>query len=260
MINNKKITLIIPCKNEENILPDVLSKIPDYIDETIVVDNSSTDNSITVAKSYGATVFSEQKKVNGIGYGYAHIKGLKEATGDYIFAMDADDTYPVQSIRKIVGYMELSNIDVVSCSRLPLQNKKAISLTRRVGIYILNIEIFFLYGHILKDTLTGMWGIRREVVSKLDLQMGDWNLSPEVKISALMHKDIHFSEYPIRHFIREQEPSKQAIWNTGFNHLKYIFRRRFTTDSIVGGYLYKNLINKSWKYPKDTNRKKRFIL
>jgi glycosyltransferase involved in cell wall biosynthesis len=260
MIGDKTISLIIPCKNEENILPDVLQKIPEYIDEILVIDNGSKDNSIEVARSCGAKVFSEPRKLNGIGYGYAHIRGLKEASGDYIFAMDADDTYPVLSIRPIVEYMEKYNIDVVSCSRLPLKNKKAISKIRRLGIYILNLEIFFLYGKFIRDILTGMWGIRKDSVERLSLKMGDWNLSPEIKISAFMHKDIRFREYSIQHFIREQEPSKQAIWYTGLNHLLYILKRRFTTDSVLGGLLYKKVVDSSWPYPRKSDRKKRFLI
>jgi len=260
MVNEKTISLVIPCKNEEAILPEVLQKIPDYIDEVLVIDNGSTDNSGDVAQRSGAKVFFEPRKLNGVGYGFAHMRGLKEAVGDYVFAMDADDTYPIQSIRKIVEYMEEYNIDVVSCSRLPLKNRRAISFTRRCGIYILNLEVFFLYGRLIRDILTGMWGVRRDSIDRLSLKMGDWNLSPEIKISAFMHKDIRFREYPIRHFIREHEPSKQAIWRTGFVHLFYILKRRFTTDSYLGGWFYKRFVNQDWICPKKTDRKRRFFI
>ena len=85
--------------------------------------------------------------------------------------------------------------------------------------------------------------------------MGDWNLSPEVKISAITNKDVRFSEYHINHFEREKEPSKQAIWKTGVSHFKYIAFRRFTEDSKFGGLLYKSFINKSWVQPKFRGQK-----
>lgn len=253
MLNYQRISLIIPCKNEERIIANTIKNIPSYVDEIIVVDNGSTDNTAEVAQKAGAIVVKEPRKLNGIGYGYAHMAGLAKATGDYIFAMDGDDTYPSYQIEEIFNHMENKGYDFVSCSRLPLKNKKAISKTRRLGIYILNLEVLCLYGKRVNDILTGMWGIKREAVSKLDLRMGDWNLSPEIKIAAIFNKDIKFTEYHIDHFEREKEPSKQAIWNTGFNHLTYIFKRRFLQDSRLGNYMYVNLFKQRTALAKGTS-------
>lgn len=237
MIKNKKITLIIPCKNEENVIERTLKAVPGYIDEILVVDNGSTDNTAEVARNAGAKVLIENRKLGGIGYGYAHMTGLKHATGDYIFAMDGDDTYPSYEIKNIVEQMEEKSLDFVSCHRLPLKNNKAISKTRRLGIYALNLEVLFLYGKWVNDVLTGMWGVRKEVVPLLELRMGDWNLSPEIKISAMNHEEVNFAEYHIDHFVREHEPSKQMIWKTGVNHLLYILKRRFTQDNRLYGFV-----------------------
>jgi glycosyltransferase involved in cell wall biosynthesis len=259
MYRNKTISLIIPCKNEEKILPDTIKNVPSYVDEIIVVDNGSTDNSALVAKEAGAIVVKEPRKLNGIGYGYAHIKGIEVSTGDYIFAMDADDTYPSYQIKEVVDYMEKNKFDVASCNRLPLKNSEAISKTRRLGIYALNIEVALLYGYPIKDTLTGMWGIKRSALPKLNLRMGDWNLSPEIKIAAITNKSIAFSEYHIDHFSREKEPSKQQIWKTGMNHALYILKRRFTEDSKLGGFIY-GLANRKWNIPEVQGQKMQFAI
>lgn len=255
MLNRKKISLVIPCKNEERIIANTIKNVPSYVDEIIVVDNGSSDNSALVAQEAGAVVVKEPRKLNGVGYGYAHLSGIQKATGDYIFGMDADDTYPSYEIKNIVNYMENGGFDVVSCNRLPLRNPKAISKLRRLGIYVLNVEIAVLYGYPIKDSLTGMWGIKRDCLSKLNLRMGDWNLSPEVKISAIMNKDIKFGEYHIDHFVREKEPSKQAIWKTGWSHFKYIASKRFTEDSFLGSLVYKIFVNRTWKQPAFAGKK-----
>ena len=260
MIKNKKISLIIPCKNEERIIAKTIKNVPDYVDEIIVVDNCSSDKSIEKATKAGAIVFSENRKINGIGYGFAHLTGIKHATGDYIFGADADDTYPTYQIKEIVEFMEKNNIDVVSCNRLPLKNPKAISKTRRIGIYILNLEVLILYGRVVRDILTGMWGIRTSSLPKLKLKMGDWNLSPEVKISAITNKNVNFSEYHVDHFEREKEPSKQSIWKTGISHALYIVKRRFTEDSIIGSFIYKFVSPEKIKKINYLGEKIRFIL
>lgn len=260
MVSSKKISLVIPCKNEEKIIDNTIKNVPTYVDEIIVVDNGSSDNSALVAQEAGAIVIKEPRKLNGIGYGYAHLSGIRKATGDYIFGMDADDTYPSYEIKNIVEYMEKGKFDVVSCNRLPLRNPKAISKLRRLGIYVLNFEITLLYGYKIKDTLTGMWGIKRSCLPELNLRMGDWNLSPEVKIAAIMNKDVKFGEYHIDHFIREKEPSKQAIWKTGWGHFRYIAGKRFTEDSALGSLIYKMVINRNWSQPKFSGQKLKFSL
>lgn len=227
MLSKKKISLIIPCKNEEAAIYSMLNKVPSYIDEVIVIDNNSSDNTTTVAKKQGAKVIIEKRNVDGIGYGYAHQTGMKHATGDIIIAMDGDDTYPIQAIKKIVVYMEKSKSDFVSCSRFPLSTQTAISPIRQLGITILNLEVGLLYGFPIRDILSGMWAMTKETAKKLDVKSGGWDFSPEIKLEAIATPNIHFSEYHIYHAERLNGMSKQQIWKTGFDHLMYILKRRF---------------------------------
>src|SRR3990167_9502756 len=111
MLFSKNISLIIPCRNEEAALYSLLNKVPSYVDEVIVVDNNSTDNTVKIAQSNGAKVYTEKKHIDGVGYGFAHQKGIRMAKGDYVVAMDGDDTYPVDKIQEIVTYMERNSLD-----------------------------------------------------------------------------------------------------------------------------------------------------
>jgi glycosyltransferase involved in cell wall biosynthesis len=231
MIGNKKISLVVPCRNEARIIGPFIRRVPNYVDEIIIVDNNSTDGTAAVARKYGARVIRERRETRGIGYGYAHQTGAAQATGDYIVAMDGDDTYPVLSIHTIITYMEKYSLDIVFCNRLPLTNTKAISWIRQLGIHLLNWEVLFLYGKHINDILTGMWIARKEVFGELTATSGDWNYSPEIKIAALTNPNLHVSEYHIKHFAREHEVSKQRIFETGFTHAWYILKRRFTADN-----------------------------
>lgn len=237
MIENKKISLVVPCRNEGKIIAEFIRKVPAYIDEIIIVDNNSTDNTAAVANAHGALVVKERRTTNGIGYGFAHMAGMAKATGDFIIAMDGDDTYPVGQIKRIVTLMGKNHWDFVSCNRLPLTYPKAISPTRQLGIRILNRLVFLLYGYHMSDILTGMWVVRRVVVPRLNLSEGDWNFSPEIKLAALAAPGVSFAQYHIVHFLREQEISKQNILKTGLSHMGYIVKRRLTTDNIFMGLL-----------------------
>ena len=74
MISGKRIVVIIPAFNEEESLPHVLADIPDFVDEIIVANNGSTDNTIEIAKKAGVTVVNEDEK----GYGAACLKAIEE--------------------------------------------------------------------------------------------------------------------------------------------------------------------------------------
>lgn len=232
MLNNKRISLVVPCKNEASSLPSLFKLIPTYVDEVVIVDNNSTDDTIEVAKKLGAVVVSEKRKdKRGIGYGYAHKTGLSVSTGDYIVTMDGDGTYPPHHIRDVVCYMEDEDLDFVTCTRFPLLNHSAISKTRQLGVWILNTEVKLLYWYPMSDILSGMWVMQRSVIDKLSLTEGGWDFSPEIKLEAFSRPDVSFGQYHINHKPRDNGASKQKLWETGINHMKYILRRRLTKDN-----------------------------
>lgn len=227
MINNKRISLIVPCRNEEGIIARFLAKVPDCVDEVVIADNGSTDKTAEIARKLGAVVVTENRRDrDGIGYGYAHQAGIAAATGDILVAMDGDDTYPVSKIAPIVRRMDRENLDFVSCSRLPLTNRKAISRTRQFGIRILNLEVRLLTGTPVSDILTGMWVMRKSAAYAIGAKEGGWDYSPEIKLEAIANPAIRFAEHHIPHFVRAKEPSKQQIWKTGFRHLMFILTKR----------------------------------
>ena len=83
-----KISVVIPAYNEEKFIEKVISAVKkcEKIDEIIVVDNNSSDNTNKIAKENGAiTVFCKRQ-----GKGYAIEKGIKVATGDIIAFVDGD--------------------------------------------------------------------------------------------------------------------------------------------------------------------------
>jgi glycosyltransferase involved in cell wall biosynthesis len=231
MIQGKTITLVIPCKNEASSLATLLQKIPSYIDEVLVVDNNSTDNTRDIALKLGVQVIKELRKDSkGIGYGYAHQTGIKNAKGDIIVTMDGDGTYPVRQIKTIVSYFIKNEFDFISCSRFPLLQKHAVSWIRKLGVIILNSEVSVLINYPIKDILSGMWIVSKKTAQKLNPTEGGWNLSPEIKLKAITNKEIKFTEYHIDHNYRENGASKQQIWITGFDHLLYILK--FKIDMI----------------------------
>lgn len=238
MIRTKTISLVIPCRNEEHALEKLLKRVPKYVDEVIVVDNGSTDNTSRVAKKLGAKVIHELRTdSSGIGYGYAHQNAIHSAKGDYIVALDGDNTYPVNKILPALNFLEKNELLFLSCSRFPLKRNKAISWLRIMGVLILNAETSFLYGVKIQDILSGMWISNAKYLKDLPLKSGGWNFSPEIKITALYKNRSTFGEFHIPHSYRYDGKSKQKIWKTGFDHLTYILGRRLFFDNFIAASL-----------------------
>jgi glycosyltransferase involved in cell wall biosynthesis len=83
------ISCCVITKNEERHLARCLSSVSDIIDEIVIVDSGSTDNTIDVAKDFGAKIIS----INWIDdYSYARNIAIESATQPWIIFLDADET------------------------------------------------------------------------------------------------------------------------------------------------------------------------
>ena len=230
MYRNNRITLCLPCRNESKHLHEVVKRIPKFVDEVIVISNNSKDDTVKVAKKLKLKALEDNRTIGGIGYGFAHMTGIENSTGDIIVGADGDATYPIEDLAKIIDHLLDKKLDFISCNRYPLQPGTKIPFMLRLGVGTLNTEVRMLYGIKINDILSGMWVFRKEAKSKLNLNMGEWNLSPQIKLNAALHPKIKFAEYSIAQHQRMGE-SHQSHFKTGFSHLWWIFLNRFVDSS-----------------------------
>lgn len=221
MYRNKKISLVMPCLNEETGLPQIARDLPSCVDQVIVVDNNSTDNTAAVARSYGWTVIAETRP----GYGRAYKTGLGAATGDIVVTMDGDGTYPRNFIPVLLDVMDDENVDFISCDRTGHKDRPS-SFLRVLGNDILNVAIFVLYGVRIHDSQSGMWVFRRELLSWMNLTSNTMAFSEEIKLEAFTLPTVHCKELVIYYKERYGE-SKLNIWRDGFANLAFLFKKRF---------------------------------
>lgn len=116
---SKRIKVIIPAFNEQNAVGQVIDEIPmDIVDEVIVVDNGSTDNTQEIARSKGATALYQPKR----GYGWACLKGIEYISDqiekpDIVVFIDGDRSDYPEEMRKLVQPIIENNVDFVIGSR-----------------------------------------------------------------------------------------------------------------------------------------------
>ncbi len=217
-----KISVIIPCYNEEDGVRRVIESLPDTVDEVVVVDNNCTDRTVEVATSLGARVVEEKTP----GYGAAYKRGLPAATGDVTVTMDGDATYPSEQINELVEYLVDNEVDFISASRFPLKDPKSMNFSNKMGNMILTVAMLVLYGKGVRDSQSGMWVYRTEVLPKLNLTSDGMPLSEEIKIEAIRAKDVKFAEYHINYHPRIGEVKLQK-WRDGFLNLWFLVKKRF---------------------------------
>jgi glycosyltransferase involved in cell wall biosynthesis len=223
MFRGKRITVVIPCYNEEEGVRTVIEQMPPIVDEILVVDNASTDRTAEVARELGARVVHESRK----GYGRAYRTGFEKARGDIIVTMDGDGTYPPNSIPLLLTVLLEEKVDFMTARRWRSKNDKSKSPLRLLGNAVLSAATMILYRRFLIDSQSGMWVFRREILQKIDPQSDGMALSQELKILAFTHPDIVCLEMPIYYGERVGE-SKLNLWRDGFGNLWHLFRMRFT--------------------------------
>lgn len=110
------ITAYIVARNEEKNISACLDSLEGAVDEIIVVDGESTDNTAAVSRERGARVFSRKP------WGYAEPDrqfALEQATGDWVLAIDADERLTPALAKALRSLVEKSG---VSAYRLPRRN------------------------------------------------------------------------------------------------------------------------------------------
>ncbi len=221
MYLGNRISLVMPCLNEEKGLAEIFRDLPKFVDEVIVVDNGSTDNTAALARSFGAAVVSEKRR----GYGRAYKAGLSMASGDIIVTMDGDGTYPRNFIPVLLDVMWDEGLDFITCDRTGHKDKPS-NWLRVFGNDVLNWFILLLFFFRIRDSQSGMWVFRRELLAWMSLTSDTMAFSEEIKVEAFTGRGVRSKELPI-YYKERYGVSKLRIWHDGFANLLFLFKKRF---------------------------------
>lgn len=145
-----KISIIIPCYNEEKYIEKCLQSIINQTkkpNEIIIVNNNSTDNSIKIIKQYKKKysfikIINEKKQ----GIAYSRNKGFNYAFGDILVKCDADTILPLDWIKKTTEIFS-KNKNIISYSNHFYLYDLFIFKKSNIFSYIYQWISLKLYGH-----------------------------------------------------------------------------------------------------------------
>jgi len=226
-------SVVIPTLNEGESIGKVLEELPKGLLEVLIVDGNSTDGTQSEAKARGARVLLEPRK----GYGRAYKTGFLEARGDYIATLDGDLTYPAERVGELLARLEEGGLAFITCDRLTTLRREAMSRKHRVGNFVLSLAARVLFRVPIKDSQSGMWVFRREVLKDLTLTADGMPFSEELKVEAFRARRGRCLELPIEYRVRVGE-EVLSTWSDGFRNLAFLFRKRFGRAKGARGDLY----------------------
>ena len=194
-----KIKVIIPAYNEADSIAAVINEIPDTVEEIIVVNNNSTDDTVQNAEAAGAIVLTEKRK----GYGYACLKGMDHIAGqsnspDIIVFLDGDYSDYPEELDLIIAPILNENIDFVIGSRVKrLREEGSMTPQQIFGNWLATslMKLFF------RATFTDLGPFRAIKYTKLlALEMEDktYGWTVEMQLKALKQK-LAYTEVPVRY-------------------------------------------------------------
>ncbi len=222
------VTIIIPALNEEAAIGRTVQAIPrhelkkmGYEVQILVVDNGSEDNTSELARQAGADVIFEPRR----GYGRAYKTGFANARGDIIATADADMTYPVEEIPRLVELLDKENLDFITTNRFAGMEPGAMSHSHKFGNGVLNFTTRLLFQIELRDSQSGMWVFRKSILDKLVLRSDGMPLSEEMKIEAGYYTRCRWEEMPIKYRTRVGK-IKLRFWQDGMQNLSFLIRKR----------------------------------
>lgn len=113
LVGNETISLCMIVKNEEALLGQCLQSARELVNEIVVVDTGSTDNTVAIAEQFGARVYHHPWQND---FSFHRNQSLEYANGDWILILDADEELQKEDIAKLKQATRVPDFNVLSLS------------------------------------------------------------------------------------------------------------------------------------------------
>ena len=221
MINNKKVSVIIPARNEEGCIGAVIRQIPrPLVDEIVVVDGASTDNTKKEAREAGARIIDQA----GRGYGGGVQQGAAAATGDIFILMDSDGSHPPEYVPQLLAKVNEGYEYVMGSRYMAGARRDDDTFIRWTGHKVFTLLTNLLHSTGVTDSIYTYNAIPRDAFFKINAKSQGFEYCTEILVRA-KKAGLRFAEVPVIEHARIAGDSKvNAFWH-GLKILRMILRR-----------------------------------
>ncbi|MEV0582853.1 glycosyltransferase family 2 protein [Nonomuraea sp. NPDC050310] len=220
------VSIVVPAMNEAANLPHVFATLPSWVDEVILVDGNSADDTVAVARRLrpDLRVVTQTRR----GKGNALIEGFAAASGDIIVMIDADGSTDGREIGAFVAAL-VEGADFAKGSRyLAGGGSEDISPIRSLGNRVLTGLTNALYGTRYTDLCYGYNAFWRHHLDAMALDCDGFEIETLMNVRAAQ-AGLLITEVPSMERSRLHGESNLHAVRDGWRVLKTIFRERGRT-------------------------------
>ena len=221
-----RVTVVIPTKNEEGLIGEIVDSVRPYADEVLVIDGHSKDQTRAIAAAHGARVELD----GGKGKGDALRRAMDIALGEIVVFIDADGSHETKDIPALIAPIAAGEADLVIASRgrggSDELHGTLEQLIRYVGSQLIMLAINYRWSVRLTDSQNGFRAIRREVGQKLALRSNLTTIEQEMLMRALKH-GYRVSEIASHEYTRRWGTSKVVVWKLWAAYIWSFWRNFF---------------------------------
>lgn len=230
IIGRPGISVIIPSLNEAENLPHVLPHIPDIVNEVILVDGRSTDDTIAIAQSILPNIKVVHQ--NGKGKGNALRCGFAACTGDIIVMMDADGSTDPQEISRFIEAL-LAGADYVKGSRFVRQGGSSdITPLRNFGNFVLCSIVNRLFHVRFTDLCYGYNAFWKDCLDRFEVDCNGFEVEALMNVRACK-ASFNIVEVPSFEHPRIHGNSNLRTLRDGWRILRVIMREWVNGRSVI---------------------------
>ena len=219
------VSVVIPARNEAANLPHVFATLPPWVDEIVLVDGHSTDDTVAVTR-----IFCPEARIidqSGTGKGDALMAGFAAATGDIIVTIDADGSTDGVEIVQFVGAL-VTGADFAKGSRFSGSgHSDDITGVRRCGNRLLNMLVNCMFRTQFTDLCYGYNAFWARHLDTLQINCTGFEIETLMNIRAA-RAGLKIYEIPSHERRRIYGASNLRAFRDGWRILKLIIRERFS--------------------------------
>jgi dolichol-phosphate mannosyltransferase len=225
-MQQKRVCAVILARNEEKTIGEVIQNTKPFVDEVVVVDGHSTDNTRVIAEREGARVLLDHGKGKGDGIRTA----IQQVDTDILVFLDADGSHDPHDIPRLIQPILDDEADLVVGSRgrggSDELHGDVQKLLRMVGADLILIAINYRWNVRLTDSQNGFRAIRADVARALNLKENITTIEQEMTMKCLK-KGYRVSEVPTHEYARRYGKSVIVLRKVWYRYIWSLIKNIF---------------------------------